>query len=188
MFRQNFPYVLPWSVCKTKSPTSCCGVGRDNIGLFAQSAASLSPWIEAQTHPKSRNTKRHCIHTNFFEKFARTCLLPCAMRQESNGNCSEKLVQMNFFGGGFSPVDFLLWPTFAARLTFCVLLSVEGHYLLNFGVSHFRWHCTSTEKQCKENRLGRTLNRDTKDWYGIPQELSPPFPGWINLQSTANYY
>ena len=47
-------------------------------------------------HPKSRNTKKHHVHAE-----------PCNTSQETNGNCSEKIVQVNFFIlGGFFRVDF----------------------------------------------------------------------------------
>ena len=58
--------------------------------------------------PKSRNTKKTPrSHELFREVRANFCLLPCEASQELNRNCSEKLVQMNFFilGGSFR-VDF----------------------------------------------------------------------------------
>ena len=50
-----------------------------------------------QTHPKSRNTYQKT--TAFAQTFSkvRANLLPCEANQELNRNCSEKLVQMNFF-------------------------------------------------------------------------------------------
>ena len=53
-----------------------------------------------KTHPKSRNTKKQRrVYTMFFFRkvSANFCLLPCDTSQEPNGNCSKKLVQMNFF-------------------------------------------------------------------------------------------
>ena len=60
--------------------------------------------------PKSRNTnKTPRLHELFRKIRANFCLLPCDKSQEPKGNCSEKLVQMNFFMlGGFFRVDFLL--------------------------------------------------------------------------------
>ena len=58
-----------------------------------------------KTHPKSRNTKKTPRSRELFRKVrANFCLLPCNASQEPDGNCSEKLVQMNFFilGGVFS--------------------------------------------------------------------------------------
>ena len=66
-----------------------------------------------RTHPKSRNTKKHRVYTNSVRKvFVNFCLLPCDASQEPNRDCSENLVQMNFFifgwifPGGFSSSDF----------------------------------------------------------------------------------
>ena len=60
-----------------------------------------------KTDPKSRNsTKTPRSHALFREVRANFCLLPCDTSQEPNGNCSEKLVQMNIFIlGGFSSCD-----------------------------------------------------------------------------------
>ena len=57
-----------------------------------------------KTHPKSGNTKKTPRPRELFREIrANFCLLPCDTSQEPNGNCSEKLVQMNFFilGGLF---------------------------------------------------------------------------------------
>ena len=65
--------------------------------------------IEARNHPKSRNSKKHCVyHELSFQRVSvNFCLLLCDASQESNRHCSEKLVQMNFFIlGGFYWVDF----------------------------------------------------------------------------------
>ena len=57
-----------------------------------------NPEIPKQT-PRSRELFRR-VRVNF-------CLLPCDTSQGPNGNCSEKLVEMNFFIlGGFFRVDF----------------------------------------------------------------------------------
>ena len=51
------------------------------------------------------------LHELFRKVRANFCLLPCDASQEPDGNCSEKLVQMNFFilggffRGGFSSSD-----------------------------------------------------------------------------------
>ena len=49
-------------------------------------------------------TKKNTAFTRTFSKSSRELLLlPCDTSQEINANCSEKLVQMNFFiSGGFS--------------------------------------------------------------------------------------
>ena len=63
---------------------------------------------DPQTHPKSRNTKKNTAFMRTFSKSSRE-LFPasCETSQEPNANCSEKLVQMNFFIlGGFFRVDF----------------------------------------------------------------------------------
>ena len=60
------------------------------------------------THPKSRNTKKNTAFTRTFSKSSRE-LFPASLWDESgrNWNCSEKLVQVNFFIlGGFFRVDF----------------------------------------------------------------------------------
>ena len=61
-----------------------------------------------KTHPKSRNTKRTARLREHLRKVrANFCLLPCDASQEPDGNCSHKLVQMNFFIlGEFFRVDF----------------------------------------------------------------------------------
>ena len=60
-----------------------------------------------KTHPKSRNTKNTAFTELVQRVRANFCLLPCDMSQEPNGNCSEKLVQMNLLMlGGFWGVDF----------------------------------------------------------------------------------
>ena len=60
-----------------------------------------------KTHPKSRNTEKTPRSRELFRKVrANFCLLPCDTSQEPNGNCSEKLVQMNFFYFGWIFVDF----------------------------------------------------------------------------------
>ena len=61
-----------------------------------------------KSHPKSGNTKKTPrSHELFREVRANFCLLHCDTSQEPTGNCSEKLVQMNFFiWGGFFGVDF----------------------------------------------------------------------------------
>ena len=61
-----------------------------------------------KTHPKSRNTKKTPRSHELFQKVrANVSLLSCDTSQESSGNCSDKLVQMNFFIlGGFFRVDF----------------------------------------------------------------------------------
>ena len=61
-----------------------------------------------KAHPKSRNTKKIPRSRELFQKVCvNFCLLPCDTSQEPNGNCYEKLVQMNFFIlGGFFRVDF----------------------------------------------------------------------------------
>ena len=66
-------------------------------------------FLEAEkTHPKSRNTKKTARLPEHFRKVrANFCLTPCETSQETDGNCSEKLVHMNFFIlGGFFRVDF----------------------------------------------------------------------------------
>ena len=61
-----------------------------------------------KAHPKFRNTKRTPRLHEFFRKVrANFCLLHCVASQEHNENCSQTLVQMNFFIlGGFFRVDF----------------------------------------------------------------------------------
>ena len=70
----------------------------------------------AKTHPKSRNTKITARLRELFRKVrANFCPLPCDTSQEPDGNCSDELVQMNFFIlGGFFRVDFPPLP--GARL------------------------------------------------------------------------
>ena len=51
-----------------------------------------------KTRPKSKNTQKTLRSHELFRKVrANFCLLLCGASQEPNGNCSEKLVQMNFF-------------------------------------------------------------------------------------------
>ena len=61
-----------------------------------------------KTHPKSPNTKTTLRLRELFRKVrANFCLLPCDASQQPDGDCSEKLVQMNFsILGGFCRVDF----------------------------------------------------------------------------------
>ena len=62
------------------------------------------------THPKSRNTPKKTprLRELFRKVRVNFCLRPCYTSQGSpTGNCSEKLVHMNFFIlGGFFRVDF----------------------------------------------------------------------------------
>ena len=67
---------------------------------------------DPNTHPKSRNTqKTPRLHELLRKVRANFSLLSCDTSQEPDGNCSEKLVQMNFFyfgwifSGGFSSSD-----------------------------------------------------------------------------------
>ena len=63
------------------------------------------PKITAFTH---RNTPKTPRSRELFRKVrANFCLLPCDAGQESDGNCPEKLVHMNFFSlGGYFRMDF----------------------------------------------------------------------------------
>ena len=67
-----------------------------------------------KTHPKSRNTKKTPRSHELLRKVrANFSLLSCDTSQEPGGNCSDKLVQMNFFIlGGFFRVDFPPVQTF----------------------------------------------------------------------------
>ena len=91
-----------------------------------------------KTHPKSRNTKKKARLRELFRKVrANFCLLPCDASQEPNVNCSDELVQMNFFIlGGFFRVDFLsvalpAEPRGEKKLFFVQILG--GEKLLKFG-------------------------------------------------------
>ena len=67
-------------------------------------------FVEAQrpTRNPELPKKKRRVYTNFFEKFARTfAFFPVTRVRTPDGNCSEKLVQINFFFlGGFFRVDF----------------------------------------------------------------------------------
>ena len=81
-----------------------------------------------KTQPKSRNTKKTPRSHELFRKVrANFCLLLCDASQEHNENCSEELVQMNFFIlGGFFRVDFppltfaCICTPLRSFLSFCV--------------------------------------------------------------------
>ena len=74
-----------------------------------------STHIEAQkpTQNPELPTKKHRVHTNFFENFARIfAFFPVTrVSQEPNRNYSQKLVQMNLYmlGGFWRGWIFLLW-------------------------------------------------------------------------------
>ena len=77
----------------------CCGGSM-------QKMLKCHPLIEARKPTQNPEIpKKYCVHANFFEKFARTfAFFPMTEVRKTDGNCSEKLVQMNFFilGGFFS--------------------------------------------------------------------------------------
>ena len=88
-------------------------MGEYKFGAFVPGWARHSPvcgckFRGPKTHPKSRDNKKTPRLRELFRKVrANFSLLPCDTSQEPNGNCSEKLVQMNFFIlGGFFRVDF----------------------------------------------------------------------------------
>ena len=66
------------------------------------------PKTQSKIGPKSRNTKKTpCLRELFRKVCVNFWLLPCHTSEEPSRNCSEKLVQMNFFIlGGFFQVDF----------------------------------------------------------------------------------
>ena len=75
---------------------------------WLSSLAFMSTQIEAQNHPKSRNTKKTSrLHELFRKARVNLCLIPCDTCQEPDGNWSERLVQMKllfgvfFLGGGW---------------------------------------------------------------------------------------
>ena len=75
--------------------------------VLLNSGGSNSPWSEFWSEfphfmgmgvvpAPSRNTKKNGAFTRTLSKVRmKFCLLPCDTSQEPNGNCSEKLVQMN---------------------------------------------------------------------------------------------
>ena len=76
--------------------------------VFLAKTSQIAEWIRGpKTHPQSRNTKKTPRPHELFRKVrANISLLSCDTSQEPNGNCSDKLVQMNFFIlGGFSACD-----------------------------------------------------------------------------------
>ena len=93
--------------------------------------------IEApKTHPKSQNTPKKTprLHELFRKVRTNFCPLPCDTSQEPSGNCSEKLVQMNFF---------IFWVDF----------------FFFFGWIFLLWKKSRTEKTPKEN-LHKEFRRD----------------------------
>ena len=66
--------------------------------------------------------KTPCLHELFRKVRANFCLLPCEASQETNGNCSAKLVQMNLF--------ILLWWTF--RVDFPPVIFSVKHPIVPF--------------------------------------------------------
>ena len=88
-----------------------------NVRVFPQ-AREKTHDRGPKTYPIFPNTKK-TVFTRTFSREVRAhfCLLAFDASQEPNGNCSEKLVQMNFFIlGGFFRVDFLLWPKHMAHV------------------------------------------------------------------------
>ena len=69
--------------------------------------------------------KKHTTFTRTFRKVrANFSLLSCDASQEPKGNCSEKLVQMNFFIlGGFFGWIFLLWSMYRCSRFGTIFLS-----------------------------------------------------------------
>ena len=60
--------------------------------------------------PNLTTIEKTRLHKMFRKVRANFCLLPCDTSQEPNGNCPEKLVQMNFLIlGGFFGWIFRLW-------------------------------------------------------------------------------
>ena len=69
-------------------------------------------WTTVTLHPKSQIPEKNTAFTrSFFRKVrANFSLLSCDASEERNRNCSETLIQANFFIlGGFFQIDFLLW-------------------------------------------------------------------------------
>ena len=74
-------------------------------------------------------TKIPHLRELFWKVRANFCPLPYDTSQEPNGNCSEKLVQMNFFIlGGFFRVDFFLWCKMLAGAFWCKMTIMEGGF------------------------------------------------------------
>ena len=68
--------------------------------LHAPLLANADQSLEAQIPTQNPEIpKKNRVYTNFFEKFAFTLslLFSSDTSQEPNGNCSDRLVQMNFF-------------------------------------------------------------------------------------------
>ena len=113
MRRNGCPKGCFWGVRCFSASLRFSGVLRANLE-GAEKKRTLQKHLFGQlfqrtkTAPKSGNTQKTLRSHEFFRKVrANLCLLHCVMSQELSGNCSEKLVQMNFFIlGGFFRVDF----------------------------------------------------------------------------------
>ena len=85
--------------------------------------------IEAQKptqNPEIPKKKTPCSRELFRKVRANFCLLPCDASQETNRNCSEKLVQMNFFIlGGFFRVENFSTIEFSLSKIYCRGVSHE---------------------------------------------------------------
>ena len=98
-------------------------------------------------HPKSRNTKKHRVYTNFFEKFSRTCaFFPVTrvrnQRRLFRKTCSDELFYFGWiFPGGFWMRLFCLqleasclqWSFFCLWLTILAFWLTIGAFLLTIG-------------------------------------------------------
>ena len=113
------------------------------LEFFCRSAAqrSASPRHNRgpKAHPKSRNIKKKPRLREIFRKVrANFCLRPCYTSQESKGNCSDELVQMNFFIlGGFFWVDF---PPLTQQKLQGQSCSKVAHLLISLQAYHLYWN------------------------------------------------
>ena len=141
--------------------------------------------------PKSQNTKKRLRVRELFRKVRVIfCLLPCSASQEPNGNCSEKLVQMNcFILGGFFGWIFILLNLCGPSGNFLVLSAgkppcPQNSSFLGGGVFCFgRGGCKCqfyfygrgdfSESRCRKAKLARdTLSRSI----GVALTVETPLP------------
>ena len=133
-----------------------------------------------KTHRKSEISKKHRVYTNFFRKAgANFWLLPCDASQKHSGNCSERLVLMNFLFG----VDFFGWiflrttegkPYYCLRQKYC-LINLPGSHLCKISLRILR-EINSPESQicnsvgpCSRHRKMHVSEMNSDQAKGTPK-------------------
>ena len=147
-------------------------INKEHIKAFGGQYGFRGPNI----HPKSRSTKKNTAFTRTFFRKVRVnfSLLPCDTSQEPNGNCSEKLVQMNFFIlGGFFRVDFP--PLRLGSVPGTVWRQVLGHPGRPDLISvqfHIDWtECLQDKRDISTGQTGHVHKMAAVQKWGCPAEF-----------------